>query len=174
MAFNHPLLAMLSTHLFTFWVSHMGCTWIESCVFAFAILHLSRSFPVKLRLRDKWDLHAGHHVWSTWSCDIWTRLSYIIQEFFFRQGGGRIFDIKITILKKLGKFRKKMKNWRIPDILATFHRQKRRQNVFAYLPREEVSVRSQATAVSRALSSEHNKSDPEISKRQTIYKQMSA
>ena len=66
-----------------------------------------------------------------------------------------------------------MKKWRIPDILATFQRQKRRQNVFAYLPRDEVSVHSQATAVSRAFSSEHNKSDPEISKRHTIYKQIS-
>ena len=68
----------------------------------------------------------------------------------------------------------KMKNWRILDILATFQRQKRRQNVFAYLPRDEISAHSQATAVSRVLSSEHNKSDPEISKRQTIYKQISA
>ena len=68
----------------------------------------------------------------------------------------------------------KMKNWITPDVLATFHRQKRRQNVFAYLPRDEISAHSQATAVSRALSSEHNKSDAEISKRQTIYKQISA
>ena len=67
-----------------------------------------------------------------------------------------------------------MKKWRIPDILATFQRQKRRQNVFAYLPRDEISAHSQDTAVSRASSSEHNKSDPEISKRQTIYKQISA
>ena len=63
-----------------------------------------------------------------------------------------------------------MKNRTIPEILATFPRQKRRQNVFAHLPRNEDSVHSQATAVSRALSSEHNKSDPEITKRQTIYK----
>ena len=114
MASNHPLVAMLSTHLFTLWASHMGCTWIESCVFAFAILHLSRSFPVKLRLRDKLNLHAGDHVWSTWSCATF-ELGLVTQfrNFLFRGRGERILDIKKTIFKNLGKFKQKMKTWRI-------------------------------------------------------------
>ena len=112
MASKHLLLPMLSTHLFTLWASHMGCTWTESCVFAFAVLHLSRGFPVELRLRDKLNLHAGDHVWSTWLCDIRTRFSYIIQEFSFL-GGGENFRYKKTIFKNLGKLRKKMKTWRI-------------------------------------------------------------
>ena len=44
-----------------------------------------------------------------------------------------------------------------PDILATLRRQKRRQNVFAYRPREGL-VRSHPTAVTRAHSTETNKS----------------
>ena len=43
------------------------------------------------------------------------------------------------------------------DMLRTYHRQKRRENVFAYRSREN-SVHSHTTAVSRALFTEHNKS----------------
>ena len=93
------------------------------------------------------------------------------RNFLFRGRGERILDIK----KQFSKISESLnRKWKLgefeysPDILATFQRQKRRQNVFAYLPRDELSVRSQATAASRALSSEHNKSDPEISKRQFI------
>ena len=49
MAFNHPWLAMFYTHLLMLWASHIGCTWIESCVVVFAVLRLSRSFRVTLR-----------------------------------------------------------------------------------------------------------------------------
>ena len=45
----------------------------------------------------------------------------------------------------------------MPEISATFHRQKRGQKdfLYSYQPREG-SVRSHATAVSRALSIAHN------------------
>ena len=49
MAFNHPWLAMFYTHLLMLWASHIGCTWIESCVVVLAVLRLSRSFRVTLR-----------------------------------------------------------------------------------------------------------------------------
>ena len=118
MASNHPLLAMLLTHLFTPWASHMGGAWIESCVFAFAILHLSRSFPVKLRLRDKLDLHAGDHVWSTWSCDIWIRLSYIIRNFFW--GGGEDFGYQKQFKKISKSLKRKWKNGEYPTFWQHF------------------------------------------------------
>ena len=48
MASNHPWLAMLYTHLLMLWASHVGCTWIESCVVVFVVLRLSGRFYVTL------------------------------------------------------------------------------------------------------------------------------
>ena len=52
MGSNHSSFAMLSTHPFMLWESHMECTWIGSCVVVFTVLHLLRSFYVTLRRRD--------------------------------------------------------------------------------------------------------------------------
>ena len=79
---------------------------------------------------------------------------------FFR-GGGWILDVKKNNNKKSCESLERKRHIRefkySPDILAAFHRQKSRQNVFSYRPREGL-VRSHAIAVSRALSTEQNKS----------------
>ena len=63
--------------------------------------------------------------------------------------------------------KKSPEDWKANEKIGHISQTKtsRKRFCLPYLPRDEVCVRSQATAVSRALSSEHNKSDPEISKR---------
>ena len=62
-----------------------------------------------------------------------------------------MLEKKLTNLRILEQFEY------LPDMLRTYHREKRWENVFAYRPREN-SVNSHTTAVSRALFTEHNKS----------------
>ena len=94
---------MLYTHLLMLWASHMGCTWSESCVVAFAVLLLSRSFYVTLR--------RAWHFWLTFgasdhlTCQL--GLSYIIPEIGGGAGGGRGGSFKTSrrILENLDNFR---------------------------------------------------------------------
>ena len=111
MASNDPSLAMLYIHLLMLWASYMGCTWIESCVVVLAVLRLdlSESFCYIASC-----VTCLAHVCGMWSCDISTRLRYIIPIRNLIEGGGegggqfktskRILQEKMTNLKILEEF----------------------------------------------------------------------
>ena len=172
MASNHLLLPMLSTIYLRFEQVTWGVHELNPAFLPLLFCICHGVFLLNCVCATNWTymraitFGARDHV--TFELGLVTQF----RNFLFRGRGERILDIKKKQFSKIsGSLERK---WELgefeysPDILATFQRQKRRQNVFAYLPRDELSVRSQATAVSRALSSEHNKSDPEISKRQSI------
>ena len=94
---------MLYTHLLMLWASHMGCTWSESCVVAFAVLLLSRSFYVTLR--RAW--HFWLTFWGIWSFDMstWIELHNSGNWGGGGRGEGGGFKTSRRILENLDNFR---------------------------------------------------------------------